>query len=161
MTSAHWTCQRRSSQLAVVKVLLGTHKGILPGNVTDDDRGDHAVRLPCVIVPDLGRDDFSSANASRRGIKTTVVDGHHGVTKGGAPLSPQQLSERLGLCSLAINLLAISYGTNSIAMATQQNANVWYRRLGLMNPDNMRLSAKLTTSGSTIRGTSLPVIFIM
>lgn len=48
------------------QVLLGTHKGVLVGTVTDEDEGDHTVRLPCLLVPGLARHVLSSTNASRR-----------------------------------------------------------------------------------------------
>ncbi len=52
--------------------LHGTSKGALNVTVTDQDGGQHAVRLPFICVPKLGRHLFSGGTARKQGVSTFI-----------------------------------------------------------------------------------------
>ena len=133
--------------------LLGTHTGTLQGTVTDDSAHRHRVKLPCVLVPGLGRHIFSTMDASRRGVVTTIEAGRHRLIKGNTTLPLQQLSGDLGLCSIVVNVQQhTATQPQGIVMAALPTADIWHRRLGHMNPRSMDLLRKENDNGVDYAG---------
>lgn len=129
-------------------VLRGTHSGVLPVSVADDKGKFHRIKLTCILVPGLGRHIFSTMEASRRGVTTTIEAGCHRLVKGDITLPLQQLDQDMGLCSITVHIVNTSALTHhGTVMVAHHTADVWHRRLGHMNPRNMKLLQGIDNNG--------------
>ena len=136
--------------------LLGTEQGIMFGTFADNKGLRHVVKLLSVIVSGLGRNIFSSAVASKKGVKTIIKDGKHRMTEGNVILPLKQLPGDMGLCSTDLRLGASRNAkkatSDGMVMAVQANDGVWHHRIGHMNRRSIELLRKIDNNGVEYSG---------
>ncbi|CAM9978444.1 unnamed protein product, partial [Sphacelaria rigidula] len=110
------------------------------GKVTDQHGVSHEVSLPSYVVPGLGRHLFSVKNAVTRGINV-VFD----------PANP-----RLEVASFQLPLKQSLHDhgetTNTVAMLTTADAELWHRRLGHVSSKTLRTIQGIDGNGVIFTG---------
>ena len=139
------------------KTVFATATGEICGHINRSGQP-IPVRIFVMVVPGMGRHLFS-ARAMKSGVNTILETGNsHLQFDRKTSLLLNQHEEDAGLCSFDVSLRAmdgVTYGksektpsTPSVALAAQASADTWHRRLGHMNPRNMKLFARWTATVS-------------
>lgn len=126
------------------QLLPGTATGILPGVITDRAGTKHDVGFLSLIVPRLGRNLFSFANAATRGINTVTEAGSSRLELNDFIVPPEQQQKNLGLFSLRAELgaggIVRNTPTPAMPLSTQAHAYLWCRCISRMNSRSMKLT---------------------
>ena len=155
-------------ETAGYKKTFATATGIICGQIINPSGEPIPVRIFAYLVPGMGRHLFSSVKAMRMGATTILQAGNPQIQfNKKTSLRLNQHRKRAGMCSFDLPLPAVDgetlaktamsgvtkTSTPGVALAAQVSADTWHRRLGHINPANMKLLRKTEDNGVEYTGT--------
>ena len=135
------------------KTVFATATRKICRHITNQSGQPIPVRIFVMLVPGKGRHLFS-ARAMQSAVNTILETGNPHLLFGSkTSLLLNQNEEDAGMCSFDVSLRAMdgltqgkskkTPSTSSVTLAAQASADTWHRRLGHMNPRNMKTIRKV------------------
>lgn len=127
--------------------LKGVATGTISGYIIDQTGVRQQVRLPVVVVPDIGRNLFSVPSATEQGATTIFALEESRIETNDFTIPLQQVGGRRDLYTFNIEL-----GGVDLALHAEVNADQWHRRMGHINGRSLELLNKTDANGVRFSG---------